>query len=103
VINQLKAKKALAAIHPAGRRRLSLNEVIETGRPAVYRQFGDALLFMDGKLFDVIEPGSPTELWRKALPDDPRFERRAIGIEYGWRHVSGCPCDFCAPLGPRRA
>jgi hypothetical protein len=103
VINQLKAKKALAAIHPVGRHRLSFNEVIETGRPAVYSQFGDALLFMDGALFDVLKPGSPTELWRKVPRDDPRFAGRAIGIEYGWRHVSGCSCDFCAPPGPRRA
>lgn len=46
-----KAEKALAAIYPVGRRRLSFNEVVETGRPALYSQFGDALLFMDGVVF----------------------------------------------------
>jgi hypothetical protein len=95
VINRLKAKKALAAIHPVGRRLLSFKEVIESGRPAVYSQFGDALLYMDGVLFDVLDPGSPAELWHKVPADDSRLASHTVGIEYGWRHVSGCSCDFC--------
>lgn len=91
----------MAAIYPTGRRLLSFKQVIASGRPAVYSQFGDALLFMDGVFFDVLDPGSPTELWRKMPPNDPGVANRAIGIEYGWRHMSGCPCDFCAPLGSR--
>ena len=48
-----KVKGTLAAIHPTGRRRLSFREVVDCGQPAVYRQFGDSLLFVDGTLFDV--------------------------------------------------
>ena len=45
-----KTEKALAAIYPWGAAG-GFNEVVETGRPALYRQFGDALLFMDGVVF----------------------------------------------------
>ena len=86
----------LAALEPIGRRRFSLIEVIDAGRPAVYRPFGDALLYLDGTLFDVLQPGSPIELGLKVLLEDPHLERRAVGIEYGWRHESDCSCEFCA-------
>ena len=91
-----KVEGALAAIEPTGRRRLSFAEVIYTGRPAVYRQFGDALLYLDGTFFDVLRPGSPIELGLKVPLEDPHFARRAVGIEYGWRHESACSCEFCA-------
>ena len=96
-----KVKGALTAIHPTGRRRLSFREVIDSGRPAVFRQFGDSLLFVDGTVFDVIKPGSPIELGLKVPLEDPYFARRAVGIEYGWRHALHCPCDVCAPRGSR--
>ncbi len=96
-----KVKGALATIDPTGRRRLSFREVVGSGQPAVYRQFGDSLLFVDGTLFDVRTPGSPIKLGLKLPPDDPHFARRAVGIEYGWRHALHCPCDVCRPRGSR--
>jgi hypothetical protein len=99
VSDRRKVKGALAAIHPTGRRRLSFREVVNSGRPAVYRQFGDSLLFVDGTLFDVLKPGSPIELGLKVPLEDPHFVRRAVGIEYGWRHALDCSCDACLLLG----
>lgn len=96
-----KVEGMLAAMHRMGRRRLSFSEVIEVGRPAVYSRFGDALLFMDGMLYDVLKPGAPTELWPKVTIDDRRLASRAVGIEYGWRHVSDCACNICAAAGTR--
>jgi len=49
----------------------------------------------------VIKPGSPIELGLKVPLEDPYFARRAVGIEYGWRHALHCPCDVCAPRGSR--
>jgi hypothetical protein len=93
-------ERALAAMRPAGRRLLSLKDVIETGRPAVYRRFGDELLFMDGTLYDVGQENRPTELDLQIPLHDPRFENETVGIEYGWRHALGCPCPLCAPPEP---
>ncbi len=75
-----KVKGTLAAIHPTGRRRLSFREVVDCGQPAVYRQFGDSLLFVDGTLFDVLTPASPLKLGLKLPPKDPHFARRVVGI-----------------------
>jgi hypothetical protein len=95
-----KIERALAAMRPAGRRLLSLKDVIEAGRPAVYRRFGDELLFMDGTLYDVGQSSSPTELALQTPLHDPRFENETVGIEYGWRHALGCSCPLCTPPAP---
>lgn len=54
---------------------------------------------MDDTLFDVLKPGAPIELGLKVPLDDPQFARRAVGIEYGWRHALHCSCQACALPG----
>ncbi len=81
-----------------GGRRLTFEEVLAAGRPAVYRKFGDHLLYVQGRLFDVHEPTAPVEVGL-SLPTsarDPLPDRAmTVGIEYGWRHSAGCGCGFC--------
>ncbi len=89
-------EETLAAMHRVGRRGLTFEEVIEAGQPALYRQFGEALLFVDDTLFDVRTPSSPTKL-RLAVPlQDPHIASHTVGIEYGWQHPADCSCRFCA-------
>jgi hypothetical protein len=100
VTDRQEIERTLATMRPAGRRLLSLKDVIDAGRPAIYRRFGDELLFMDGTLFDVGQSSAPTKVELQAPLHDPRFDSEAVGIEYGWRHALGCPCPLCAPPAP---
>lgn len=83
----------------AGRRRLTFDEVLAAGKPAVFRKFGDHLLYAGGRLFDVREPDAPVEVGLTPTPTTPESvaaERAmTVGIEYGWRHEADCPCSFC--------
>jgi hypothetical protein len=83
----------------AGRRRLTFDEVRAAGKPAVYRKFGDHLLYVGGRLFDVSEPDAPVEVGMtpaQAARESVAAERAVtVGIEYGWRHEADCPCSFC--------
>ena len=91
---------ALAEMAMAGRRRFTFEEVLAAGRPAMYRKFGEHLLYLSGRLFDVREPGSPIEVGLALPPKEraPAVVDRAltVGIEYGWRHAADCPCSFCS-------
>ena len=89
---------ALATMAIAGRKRLTFEEVLAAGQPAVYRQFGDHLLYVDGRFFDVREPGAPTpiEVGTSSSLRDAHAAHRAVGIEYGWRHAADCSCSFCS-------
>jgi hypothetical protein len=89
---------ALATMAIAGRRRLTFEEVIAAGQPAVYRQFGDHLLYVEGRFFDVREPGAPTliEVGASSSRRDAHAAHRGVGIEYGWRHAADCSCSFCS-------
>jgi hypothetical protein len=80
-------------------RRLTFEEVLAAGQPAVYRKFGDHLLYVHGRLFDMHEPAAPVEV-SLTLPSSkrggPQVDRAlTVGIEYGWRHPAGCDCSFC--------
>jgi hypothetical protein len=90
---------ALAKMATAGRRSFTFEEILAAGRPAMYRKFGDHLLFLGGRVFDVREPGAPIEVGVAARPEEraPVAVDRAltVGIEYGWRHASDCPCSYC--------
>lgn len=92
------AEGTTTAIRRPGR-QLTLEEVVTVGRPALYLRFGEALLFVDNTIFDVREPGSPIKLSLEVSLDDPRIASHAVGIEFGWRHASGCLCPLCAPQG----
>jgi hypothetical protein len=95
-----KVSGTLAIMAIAGRRRLTFEEVLAAGQPAVYREFGDHLLYVDGRFFDVREPGAPTpiDVGGSSLPaaNEPPDARRGVGIEYGWRHAADCPCSYCS-------
>ncbi len=74
------------------KRRLSFEEVLEAGLPAVYQQFGEQLLYMDGRFFDARDPSALAEipLIVAGAPD------QAVGVEFGWQHSGDCSCLFCA-------
>jgi hypothetical protein len=83
----------------SGRCRLSFAEIVEVGLPAAYVDFGERLVFLDGKLLDAQQPGAAIE-----IPiDGPMGLNGMIGIEFGWRHARACPCRFCAQLQSQRA
>ena len=89
---------ALATMAVAGRRRLTFEEVLAAGQPAVYRKFGDHLLYIDGRFFDVREPAAPTpiEVGASSPQRDALAADHAVGIEYGWRHAADCSCSYCS-------
>ena len=83
-----------------GQRRLSAEEVLASGRPALFDDFGECLLFVDGQLFDLRAARLSPD---RALLPEPLPERimcAAVGIEVGWRHARGCDCCCgSAPAG----
>jgi hypothetical protein len=86
----------LTRMAAAGRRRLTFDEVLAAGRPAVYRKFGDHLLYVGGRVFDVREPDAPVEVGlAPATPEPAAAQMTTVGIEYGWRHEADCACSFC--------
>jgi hypothetical protein len=73
------------------RRRLSLEEVLEAGLPAVYQRYGDRLLFTDGRIFDASDPEALAEI--PLILADGSLE--TVGLEFGWKHAGDCPCHLC--------
>ncbi len=90
-------REAIPLTHPSqGSRRLDLREVRECGAPAVFFDYGEALLYLDGQLFslrDVREKPGRAMLLPPPLP--AQVLEIGVGLEYGWRHVSGCRCHLC--------
>ncbi len=83
----------------AVRRRLSFTEIVEAGLPAAYCEFGERLVYLDGKLLDARQPDAAVE-----IPIDGGVGLdKVVGIEFGWRHVSACECRFCARWRAQRA
>jgi hypothetical protein len=74
---------------------LSLSEVRRLGRPALFLEYGDNLLYDDERLFDLTpeSPGKPPEYPPQLLPQ--QVLERGTGIEFGWRHLAECDCDHC--------
>ena len=90
----------LAQFEPQpGQRRLSAEEVLASGRPALFDDFGERLLFVDGQLFDLRAAGLSPDGAPLPEPLPERVLRAGVGIELGWRHARGCDC--CC--GPARA
>jgi hypothetical protein len=88
----------LAQFEPEpGQRRLSAAEVLASGRPALFDDFGECLLFIDGQLLDLRAAALSLDgaLLLEPLPE--RVLRAAVGIEVGWRHARGCDC-CCGPV-----
>ena len=79
--------------------RLSLEDVVSAGLPAVYRDHGEHLIFRDGGIFDGSSIGeSPVEPIMVLDSGD-----EAVGLEFGWRHVAGCSCGLCRDAYPSLA
>ena len=80
-------RKTLAETRTS-RRRLGFAEMVEAGLPATFLDFGESLIFIDGRLFDAQRPEAVVELALDG-PDE------VAGLEFGWRHAEPCPCRFC--------
>ncbi len=80
-----------------GRRRLSLQEVRESGLPALFFEYGDALLYLDGQLYNAAD-WVVSEVSAAPQPLPAQILENGVGIEYGWQHAANCTCRFCAPL-----
>jgi hypothetical protein len=86
------------AVEEAARSRavLSLAEVREVGRPAFFFDFGEALLFNDGELFDLRHWGVALQFDVDPVPLPRQILEHGVGIEYGWRHAGECDCRACS-------
>jgi hypothetical protein len=78
-----------------GRRKLPIEEVTSSGAPAAFQAFGESLLYLEGRVFDLRHDGSPAGERLCPTMLDPAVLRYAVGIEYGWQHVEGCRCETC--------
>jgi hypothetical protein len=75
---------------------LALREVRESGLPAVFLDFGEALLYLDGQLFSLRDVGERAGAAGPLPPPlPPQVLDCGVGIEYGWRHLAGCACHLC--------
>ena len=74
---------------------LDLREVRESGLPAVFLDYGEVLLYMDERLFSLHDANGPADPRRLPPPLPTQILETGVGIEYGWRHFSGCSCRFC--------
>jgi hypothetical protein len=71
---------------------LSFAEIVEAGVPAAFCDFGERLVFLDGKLLDAQQPDTANSVPLEGLMGPSG----AVGIEFGWRHAGTCQCRFCA-------
>jgi hypothetical protein len=74
------------------RPRLSFEEVLTIGLPAVYQEFGERLLFIEGRIYDASDPSSPVEILLNVV----RKPDHMVGLEFGWRHAGDCSCLLCS-------
>ena len=79
-----------------GHRTLAFVEVVASGRPAVFQEFGDSLLYLGGEVFILRD----LDLFARSDTTPPVLERwalvHAVGFETGWHHGEGCDCDYCS-------
>ncbi len=95
--DERRVEKVLAETSRA-QRRLSLAEVMNAGLPAVYQQYGEQLIYLDGRILDASDPSAPAET---SLIVEGEADQ-AVGVEFGWRHSGNCHCRFCStdrPIG----
>ena len=79
-----------------GPKRLSFEEVVASGRTAVFQEFDDLLLYLDGTVF-ILKDADPRGAAHTTPPVlETRALVHAVGIESGWRHAGGCDCPVCA-------
>jgi hypothetical protein len=74
---------------------LSLSEVRESGRPAFFFDYGEALVYWHDELFDLRDWGGALQTGADPAPLPAAVLESEVGIEYGWRHTIACACDLC--------
>jgi hypothetical protein len=77
-----------------GRRVLDFDEVMTSGRPAVFLEYGDFLFYLGGMVFILKDVHQ-----RAAADAEPPFldaSSLVVGVETGWRHEESCGCEFCS-------
>ncbi len=74
---------------------LSLAEVRESGRPAYFFEYGEALLYRRGQLFDLRDWPDLLRTGAHPSPLSASVLERQVGIEFGWRHADACVCRLC--------
>jgi len=69
--------------------------VRESGRPASFFDYQEALVYWDDELFDLRDRSDALRTGANPPPLPPAVLEHAIGIEYGWRHTIACACGLC--------
>ena len=90
-VDDLLARLALTQ----SKRRLSSVDVLALGEPALFNDFGERLLYADGRLIDLLAArrSSDGELLAPLLPAS--IIKSGVGVEFGWRHSAACACAAC--------
>jgi hypothetical protein len=78
---------------------LFLAEVRESGLPALLLDFGEALLYLDGDIFEVDASFAPLSVGAHSVPLPAGVLAKGVGIDYGWHHAGHCDCRFCSKGG----
>ena len=78
---------------------LCLAEVRESGLPALLLDFGEALLYLDGEIFEVDASLAPLRVGSHPVPLPAVILATGVGIDYGWHHAGHCACRFCSKGG----
>ena len=77
---------------------LSLDEVRQSGRVAYFFDFCEALMYVDGALFEIRPSGAGTSNGMRRTPMPRSILDSGVGIEYGWRHLAECDCECCGEM-----
>ena len=83
--------------------RLTLREVREAGLPAMFMDYGEVLLYLDGDLYSLEDARGTGQHTQLPPPLPSQVLETGVGLEYGWRHLSGCRCRCCASPGQEAA
>jgi hypothetical protein len=79
----------------AKRRFFSFDEVRENGHPAYFFEYGEALVYHGGEIFDLREWGGCLHAGVQPAPLPSVLLETPVGIEYGWCHAQACRCSCC--------
>ena len=77
------------------RRRLTLDEVRQASVPAVFRAFGDHLIYVGGTVYSLPAEPDPDDLATNLSLPGTYVVSEEVGIEFGWEHLHDCDCPLC--------
>lgn len=78
---------------------LTFVEVRDSGRPAFFYDYGEALVYRRGEIFDLHDWGPCLSSGVTPAPLPAVILESPVGIEYGWRHAEACDCRLCRNAG----